>query len=236
METKICSKCGIEKPVNEFQFRKDTGKYRNMCIKCNYLQRKDYKDKYYQEHKDEYKKYREKNKEHLKEYFKNNYLKKKAEKLARRKKFYEEHKVELLQRQKEYRENNKEIIKIRKRNDHYKYYVNGSLYKLKQQYRNILNKAFTRFGYTKKTRAYKILGCDYETFMKHLKHTFYQNYGYEWDGKEVVHIDHIIPLATIENEDDLLRLNHYTNLQLLKEKDNLEKSDKLDWKLKKEEE
>ena len=34
METKICSKCNIEKPLSEFQFRKDTGK-RERIIKTN---------------------------------------------------------------------------------------------------------------------------------------------------------------------------------------------------------
>ena len=70
--------------------------------------------------------------------------------------------------------------------------------------------------------------------MKHLKTTFKNNYGYEWDEIEPVHIDHIIPLSTIKSENDLLRLNHYSNLQLLKAKDNLDKSDKTDWFLKNE--
>jgi len=32
---------------------------------------------------------------------------------------------------------------------------------------------------------------------------------YGWD------IDHIIPLCTVETEEDIVRLNHYTNLQPL---------------------
>lgn len=228
MEIKICSKCNIEKPVSEFQFRKDTGKYRNICINCNYLQRKAYKDKYYQEHKEEYKKYRENRKEYLKEYFKLNYENKRTIKLEKKRKFYKENKERYQKYQQEHKEERNEHKKL-----HYKLnYKNGTIFKLKQQYRNVILKAFKRFGYTKNTRAYEILGCDYEIFMNHLKETFKQNYGYEWDEIEPVHIDHIIPLATIKNEDDLLKLNHYTNLQLLKEKDNLEKSDKLDWKLK----
>ncbi len=60
--------------------------------------------------------------------------------------------------------------------------------------------------------------------------TFKDNYGYDWDGKEEVHIDHIIPISTAESEEDIVRLCHYSNLQLLKAEDNLEKSDKIDWK------
>lgn len=228
METKICNKCNIEKPVSEFQFRKDTGKFRNMCIRCNYLQRKEYKDKYYQEHKEDYKKYRESRKEYLKEYFKQNYESKRDEKLEQRKKFYRENKEYYQKYQEEHREERNEY----KKQQYKLYYKNGTIFKLKMQYRNIILKAFKRFGYTKNTRAHKILGCDYETFMRHLKETFKKNYGYEWDEIEPVHIDHIVPLATIKNEKDILRLNHYTNLQLLKAKDNLDKSDKLDWELK----
>ena len=36
METKICSKCNIEKPISEFYLRKDTGKYRNVCKGCRH--------------------------------------------------------------------------------------------------------------------------------------------------------------------------------------------------------
>lgn len=225
METKICSKCNIEKPLNEFQFRKDTRKYRSMCIRCNYLQRKEYKDKYYQEHKEDYKKYRESRKEYFKEYFKKNYESKREEKIEKKRTFYQENKEKF----KKYQEEHKEKRNAYKRYEYKLKYKNGSIFKIKQQYRNIILKAFKRFGYSKNTQAYKILGCDYETFMIYLKTTFKNNYGYEWNEIEPVHIDHIVPLATIKNEEDLFKLNHYSNLQLLKVKDNLDKSDKIDW-------
>ena len=44
-------------------------------------------------------------------------------------------------------------------------------------------------------------------------------------------IEDIIPLATAKTEEDVIKLCHYTNLQLLKGEDNLSKGDKLDWKL-----
>jgi len=35
MKSKICTICGKEKYLSEFSFRKDSGKYRNECKKCN---------------------------------------------------------------------------------------------------------------------------------------------------------------------------------------------------------
>ena len=57
--------------------------------------------------------------------------------------------------------------------------------------------------------------------------TYKNSYGVEWNEKEKVHIDHIIPLATAKTEEEVIKLNHYTNLQLLKAKDNLKKGSKI---------
>jgi hypothetical protein len=50
----------------------------------------------------------------------------------------------------------------------------------------------------------------------------WENYGfYGW------HIDHIIPLCSAKNEEELKRLCHYTNLQPLWSTDNLSKGSKI---------
>lgn len=78
METKVCTKCGIEKELSEFHFRKDSGKYRNECKECRKSISKEYRNKnidsirdrekkYSKEHREDrilyLKKYRVKNKE-----------------------------------------------------------------------------------------------------------------------------------------------------------------------------
>lgn len=64
---------------------------------------------------------------------------------------------------------------------------------------------------------------------KYLLKTFKDRYGYEWDGKEKISIDHIMPLATAKTEEEVIKLCYYTNLQLLKAEDNWRKSDRLDF-------
>lgn len=81
-----------------------------------------------------------------------------------------------------------------------------------------------------------ILGCSYEQFKEHIESKFeswmtWENYGkyngefnYGWD------IDHIIPLSTALNEDEIYKLNYYSNLQPLCSKINRDiKKDKLDF-------
>lgn len=67
----------------------------------------------------------------------------------------------------------------------------------------------------------KILGCTYDEFISHLENLMedwmtWDNYGkyngelnFGWD------IDHIIPLSSSKTEDEVIKLNHYTNLQPL---------------------
>jgi len=65
METKICSKCGKEKPLSEFYFNKQRGNYYASCKKCKYEYTKAHRkspDSWYAKHNTEYKRdYRARN-------------------------------------------------------------------------------------------------------------------------------------------------------------------------------
>ena len=51
----------------------------------------------------------------------------------------------------------------------------------------------------------------------------FENHGF---GEGKWNIDHIIPISLAQNKNDIIKLNHYTNLQPLWWKDNLSKGNK----------
>ena len=85
----------------------------------------------------------------------------------------------------------------------------------------MISRAFNRNGYKKESKTFDILGCTFEDFKNHIETRFehwmsWDNYGlyngefnYGWD------IDHIIPISSAKNEEELIKLNHFTNLQPL---------------------
>jgi hypothetical protein len=73
-----------------------------------------------------------------------------------------------------------------------------------------------------------VVGCDFETFLEYIKNQFtegmtLENYGHKG---ECWNIDHIIPISTAKTDEDLERLNHYTNLRPIWASENYKKSKK----------
>lgn len=248
MELKKCTKCQEEKDIINFRVYNKKGKkfIQSICKKCENERNKIYAQK----HKEEIAKYKKEyaimNAEKIKEY-KRIYYKENLEKIKQRKKEqYEQNKTDILAKNKIYRE----IHKDKDKENHKKYYENhknkiiartteygkqrrkqDKIYKFKCQARHLIGLSFTRKGYIKSKKTEEILGIDLLNFYNYLLRTFKNNYGYEWDGIESVHIDHIIPLSMAKTEKEVISLCHYTNLQLLKAKDNLQKQDKTDYKI-----
>lgn len=98
--------------------------------------------------------------------------------------------------------------------------------KLKSNISSLVRKSFRVKGYTKLSKTHEILGCDWDTFKIHLERQFLP--GMTWENRSEWHIDHIVPLASAKTEDDVIKLNHYTNLRPLWAKDNLEKGAKME--------
>lgn len=256
-QERLCIKCNKIKPLKDFVYIKRIDKYKHTCKECFSIYnkgRKDYFKGYYEKNRDKLLQYQkdyikdEENKEKVKNYkanyynenqekikeYKADYYKNNKDKITKKfKAYYDENQERLIQYQKDYKkvEENKEKIRATKKKYKDNKIQTDELFKMTEQLRNMIRWSFYRKGYAKKGRTKDIIGCDYDTFYNHLLKTFKDNYGYEWNKKEAVHIDHITPLATATTEEEIIKLCHYTNLQLLKAKDNLYKSDKTDYKV-----
>lgn len=77
--------------------------------------------------------------------------------------------------------------------------------------KGVVQQSFIRKGFTKKSRTYKLLGCSWEAFKDHLENN---PYGFTID-QEGLDLDHIVPTSSASSEEDLVKLSHYTNFQLL---------------------
>lgn len=179
---------------------------------------KDKKRKYYYENRDyilkDAKRYRENHKEQIAKY-KKEYAIKNKEKIRKYKHKYNiDHRKELSEKAKDYQ-------RIRRSND--------SLHRFKMQIRHLIWLSFNKKGKIKSDKTEKILGCSLEFFIAYILKTFRDRYGYDYNWDEKVHIDHIKPLKNAKEENDILELCNYSNLQLLKAEDNLHKSFNDEW-------
>ena len=66
-------------------------------------------------------------------------------------------------------------------------------------------------GYRKTSPTNQIIGIDWENLKNYLEDN---PYDFKVDCKDL-DIDHITPLCSAKNEEDIYKLNHYSNLQLL---------------------
>lgn len=226
---KTCSKCKKSKPSTLEYFSKDSSKKDGLYSSC-----KDCRKKYIEENPEKMKdirdRYKNKNPEKIRKW--------KSDSAKRNRKtqrdYYHKNKKRLKQKSKERYEKNKITINKKQREYEARRKQEEPLYKFKGRIRKLIHRVISRNGYTKRSKCTKILGCDWNFFKKHLEETFEFNYGIprQYINWSDMHIDHIIPLNTASSEEEILSLNHYTNLQILYAEDNMEKSAKLNWELK----
>ena len=103
--------------------------------------------------------------------------------------------------------------------------LNDPLFKLRCNIGGRTSQAFKRKGYSKTSKYHEMLGVPYEIASAHIERQFTK--GMTWLNHGEWHIDHVIPLASADNEAELINLCHYTNLQPLWAKDNLVKNAKI---------
>ena len=121
-----------------------------------------------------------------------------------------------------WQKNNKEMINTKRKQK----YQTDPKYKMICDIRSLVSHIFSNSGYTKDQKTEKIIGIGYEELVEHLIKTCIDRYGH-FDPTEKYHIDHIIPISSGVTEEEIIKLNHFSNLQLLKKLDNLRKSNKI---------
>lgn len=96
-------------------------------------------------------------------------------------------------------------------------------FKFSNSIRSLIFGAFRRGKnqYKKNAKTETILGCTIEEFRNYISAQFKK--GMSFDNHGEWHLDHIIPIATAQSEEDIIKLNHYTNFQPLWAEENLKK-------------
>ena len=202
-DKKVCKKCGVEKDRIEFSNHKGykDGK-RSVCKDC---------------YKEERKKYNGRYKERVSQWYYNN--------------------MEITkERAKQWKENNKDRNKelnrksdkkrrhlITKKNRE-KYHSND-LIRVRYLIHCLIGNSFRKKGYGKNTKTQDILGISFIDFKNYLEKQFLE--GMTWENKNYWEVDHIIPISIARNVDEIIKLNHHTNLRPLWKTENRKKSDKI---------
>lgn len=103
---------------------------------------------------------------------------------------------------------------------------NDPIYKLIINSRCRIYDFLKKRNISKSNKTFFIIGCTPQ-FLKEFLEKQFQD-GMNWDNYGLYgwHIDHIIPLSSAKNKEDIYKLCHYSNLQPLWCYQNLKKSDK----------
>lgn len=234
---KVCKKCNCQKGIDEFYTDKRNKKDGRMgvCKLCYDLRIKNYNATNKEKRNSTVKKYNDKTKESRKLYYESN----KETIIERtRNRYFNVVKPNITNEDRErdrirvaeYRKNNPDKVIEQRKNPERKKALNewernkrrtDEVFRLKGNIRSLIRMSLKRSGVNKNTKTVKILECSFDELKNHLESNFepwmnWDNYGlyngtpnFGWD------IDHIIPNSSAKCEQDVLKLNHYSNLQPL---------------------
>jgi len=201
------------------------------------LAQREQNKKYYQNHKEEIKK-------NVKKYQKNH----KEEKIIRENEYYQNHK----EKRKRYLQKNEDIIKLKRKEYNKKRRKKLNIYQRKYNKKNrkkineyIAKKIITNINFKlaknlrsrlrmaiKKNQkigsAIESLGCSIPELKTYLESKFREGMSWENWSRTGWHIDHIIPVVSfnLQDKNQFLIANHYTNLQPMWAEENLKKGSK----------
>jgi len=229
---KTCKKCAKQKIIDDFFISKTKKgiKIKAQCKECfKEIERK----RYYEKNKDKIEERKKKPIVSRREYNKKYYQENRARIIKQTKQYAADNKEQVLRTHSEYyRKNKKSILKkLKNKQPQINQYIrekrkNNINIKISHNLRVRIRCAIKKNMKWKKSKY--VLGCDIETFKKHLESKFrdgmtWENYGSFW------HIDHIRPCSSFDLSivEEQQKCFHYTNLQPLTAEENHRKSDKI---------
>ncbi len=229
---KICSKCGEEKPLQDFYKQKNGYLGRRAdCKICSGKKIEEWKSKnpnyisdYYNKNKKRCRqsslKYYNKNKEKCCEYNRDYYKKNSKELNEYSRDYYKKNSKELNEYGKEWRKNNQEKCRQYARN---RYKKNSELAAIKWM-RNFLYRT-EKYGFSK-TKLNTIMEFGYSPIQLIQRIECQFKEGMSWENRSEWHIDHKKPITAFAEGTNPKIINMLCNLQPIWKHENLSKSNK----------
>lgn len=211
---KRCSKCQEQKSLEEFSKNSKVKDGRSSACKvCIALLSKEWRDA---------------NAEHVKAYRREYVIATVESRKAYRSVYNVENRDKRVAYQREYEKLHPEQRRLIRNKNARKRKESDSFFRFTCNVRSLMWQSFKNAcmgSFSKRSRSVEMLGCSMEDFVSYIVAQFSEGMTLENHGEW--HLDHIIPLATARSEEDIVRLNHYTNFQPLWAKDNLSKGAKI---------
>lgn len=106
----------------------------------------------------------------------------------------------------------------------------NTLFAMTFRVRNLIKNSIRKSGYSKLTKTFEIVGLSNSELLSYLWNKFEQRYGISRNSVQLseLHIDHITPISTATSYEEMIKLNHFSNLQFLFARDNLAKGARIE--------
>lgn len=183
---------------------------------------KEYNKKYRETHREEikatHKAWRDKNRERLNAIAREKYKEDPQSFKSRSDKYKASHSDKVKAGRHRYKVENRQKCSDYERNRR----QNDPKHRFKTSVYNLIRGHTKRRGYQGDKSTWEIIGCDFDSFLNHIQCQFeegmsLENYG---NGNGKWNIDHIEPISKAQNDADIERLNHFSNLRPLWQSEN----------------
>lgn len=191
--------------------------------------KREYDKKYRETHKDQiramHKSWRDRNREHLNEKARDKYKENPQSFKERKDRYVESHREQYKESNKRYKAENRQKCTDYERNKR----QSDPVYRFRTSVRCLIWGYAKKKGYSGSKKVWEMVGCDFESFLAYIQSQFeegmtLENYGH---GEGCWNIDHIIPISTAKTDEDIERINHYTNLRPMWSSDNYKRPRKM---------